>query len=146
MGNEVVKELPIDWDAEGGRSGVVDCPVKRVEYRENSVFWCLSCPNLRGFRFNDNGESLYPVYQEGECAHSVRCAHPSFQEVTILEISGSGDDGLPCAKVGRHGVTKIVCYGEPSQYCEVPWFAVYVGDDVIARVNGAMIEEVQYDY
>lgn len=30
--------------------------------------------------------------------------------------------------------TKIVAYGEPGPHCELPWFAVYHGEHIHARV------------
>jgi hypothetical protein len=36
-----------------------------------------------------------------------------------------------CYQVGgAGGVTAIIAYGEPSQYCNVPFFAVYKGDEL----------------
>lgn len=36
-------------------------------------------------------------------------------------------------------VTKIVAYGEPSHYCNVPWLAVYVGDNIEHRVPAGQV-------
>lgn len=44
-----------------------------------------------------------------------------------------GDQPHQCYAVGYGGVTRIECYGEPSHYCEIPWFRVYVGDKLIER-------------
>lgn len=39
----------------------------------------------------------------------------------------------PVARVGYNGVTRIVCYGEPSHYCDRPFVAVYEGDHLRSR-------------
>jgi hypothetical protein len=38
------------------------------------------------------------------------------------------------AWVGRDGITKIVAYGEPGHMANRPWFAIYKGDHLFARV------------
>ena len=40
-------------------------------------------------------------------------------------------------------ITRIESYGEPAQYCNVPWFAVYVGDEIAMRVPAGQVS-VQY--
>lgn len=61
-------------------------------------------------------------------------------------VSSIMDDPRPIKKlmflwrsveVGKKGVTEIVCYREAGQMAHVPWFAVYVGDDLRLRVSGA---------
>jgi len=47
-------------------------------------------------------------------------------------------------KVGTSGVTKIVAYGEPGEYCLLPWFAIYKGDTIMCRVNAAAIETLEH--
>ena len=37
-------------------------------------------------------------------------------------------------EIGRYGVTKIAAYGEPGMTCYLPEFAVYTGDEILARV------------
>ncbi len=46
--------------------------------------------------------------------------------------------------VGLQGVTAIKAYGEPGQYCYLPWFAIYKGDTITGRVNGAHVVDVVY--
>ena len=48
-------------------------------------------------------------------------------------------------KVGEpQGITRIVAYGEPGEMCYLPWFAVYVGDEMIERINATDVCLVQY--
>lgn len=47
-------------------------------------------------------------------------------------------------KVGVAGVTKIRAYGEPGQYCMVPWFAVHRGAEIICRVPAEQAMLVGY--
>lgn len=61
----------------------------------------------------------------------------------IIEISAPGEDGNFWT-VGRNDVTAIVAYGEPGQGAYVPYFAIYKGDWLESRVNGADIEQVYY--
>lgn len=44
-------------------------------------------------------------------------------------------------RVGQEGVTKIEVYGESGEYCDIPWFKVYVGDTIVRRssCHGHMI-------
>lgn len=46
--------------------------------------------------------------------------------------------------VGRNGVTKIEAYDETGQMAYVSWFAIYVGDEAVWRVNGNYVVEVGY--
>lgn len=46
--------------------------------------------------------------------------------------------------VGREGVTKIDSYPENGHMAPLVWFAVYRGEEMFARVNGAHVVEVQY--
>ena len=46
--------------------------------------------------------------------------------------------------VGSCRVTKIEAYREAGQGGYVPWFAVWKGDDLLCRVNGAVIAGVEY--
>ena len=46
--------------------------------------------------------------------------------------------------VGRDAVTKIVVYGENGMHCDLPWFAVYQGDEIVSRVNAAYVTDVWY--
>ena len=39
-------------------------------------------------------------------------------------------------------ITKIVAYGEPAQYCNVPWFAIYEGDEIKTRVPAGQVSVV----
>jgi len=42
--------------------------------------------------------------------------------------------------VGKFGITKIVAYGEPGEYCYKPWIAIYRGEFLIRRVPAGMVE------
>lgn len=46
--------------------------------------------------------------------------------------------------VGSNGVTKIQAYDEPGQSAYVAWFAIFVGDEIVRRVNGHYVVEVVY--
>ena len=46
--------------------------------------------------------------------------------------------------VGNRGITKIVAYCEPGEYCGVPWFAVYTNNEILSRVNAKCVESVIY--
>ncbi len=46
--------------------------------------------------------------------------------------------------VGSNGVTKIEAYDETGEMSYVPWFAIYVGEEIVWRVNGKYVVEVGY--
>jgi len=46
--------------------------------------------------------------------------------------------------VGTCGTTKIEAYREAGQGGYVPWFAVWKGEHLFQRVNGATVAGVQY--
>lgn len=46
--------------------------------------------------------------------------------------------------VGAVNVEKIAAYGEPGQYCDTPWFAVYKEGEIIARVPAGAVRSVEY--
>ena len=48
------------------------------------------------------------------------------------------------ATVGQSGVTRIEPYQENGQMAAVTWFAVYKGDFLAARLNGAYMAEINY--
>ena len=79
MGNEVVKKLPIDWNAEKGDGTIAPAPCAPAAQMGVYVWKCLGCPNCRGFVRKDVSPYPRPVDLDGSLAHSVRCAHPSFQ-------------------------------------------------------------------
>ena len=63
-------------------------------------------------------------------------------------ISGP-DDEHPARRMffvvaGAAGVTRIEVYHEPGNGAAVPWFAVWAGDRLVARVNSAYVESVGY--
>lgn len=39
------------------------------------------------------------------------------------------------ATVGDDNITKIEVYPEKGQMAEVPWFAIYAGDEIVGRVD-----------
>jgi len=41
-------------------------------------------------------------------------------------------------------VDKVEPYGEPGEYCALPWFAIWKGGQIIARINAIAIGEVYY--
>jgi len=61
----------------------------------------------------------------------------------ICCIIGDPVDGV-WEKVGKDGVTAITGYYESGQMAAVPWCAVWVGDDLKARVNAALLSEILY--
>jgi hypothetical protein len=46
--------------------------------------------------------------------------------------------------LGANGVTKIEAYDEVGQMAYVPWFAIYVGNEIVRRVNAVYVVEVVY--
>lgn len=46
--------------------------------------------------------------------------------------------------VANEFYTKIVPYGECGEMGYVVWFAIFVGNDVVRRVNGKFVESVFY--
>lgn len=46
--------------------------------------------------------------------------------------------------VGLNGVTKIATYDEYGEMAHVPWFAIYVDDKIVWRVNGRYVVEIYY--
>ena len=63
------------------------------------------------------------------------------REIQSVEMMGNYGSSW---RVGRDNVTKIAPYGEPGQGAEVPWLAVYKGDDVAFRINCAAVEYIGY--
>ncbi len=59
-------------------------------------------------------------------------------ERTIVEITWDRDDGSRM-KVGEWGITAIVAYGEPGEYCAVPWLAVYRDADAVFRIPAGQV-------
>lgn len=64
-------------------------------------------------------------------------------EREVVAIGASILDN-PDWQVGKYNVTKIEMYAQSALYCDVPWFAVYVGDEIVARVNGLELAIVRY--
>lgn len=60
----------------------------------------------------------------------------------IKAIYFSGEDNYYAVAVGA--ASKIEAYDELGQGTYVPWFAVYEGDFLKIRVNGAKVESVEY--
>ena len=46
--------------------------------------------------------------------------------------------------IGWHGVTKIEPYNEFAGPDYVLWFAIYVGEEIVWRINGRYVVEVGY--
>ena len=64
-------------------------------------------------------------------------------ERPIISIITGGED-YTILTVGKYGVTSIVAYNETGQSGYVHYYAVYKGDWLYARMNGADIERVYY--
>ena len=47
-------------------------------------------------------------------------------------------------RVGFEGTTRIEAYGEPGEYGDKPWFKVWVGDEIVTRVNASAVGYVDY--
>ena len=43
-------------------------------------------------------------------------------------------------RIGRKGVTKIEAYGESGMHCDLPWLAVFKGDEIFSRVPAYQVE------
>lgn len=54
------------------------------------------------------------------------------------------DDYGSQVEVGNQNVTKIEAYHEPGGLGNALWFAVYCGDSITQRVNGASVAGVAY--
>ena len=61
----------------------------------------------------------------------------------VLAIGCSLIDS-PDWEVGRYGVEKIEMYRQGAYHCDVPWFAIWVGGEIVARVNGLELAFVRY--
>jgi hypothetical protein len=60
----------------------------------------------------------------------------------VIDYDQRVHDWTPC--VGSKGVTKIEGYNEFAGPEYVLWFAIYVGEEIIWRVNGKYVVEVGY--
>lgn len=54
----------------------------------------------------------------------------------ITAVSFGYPDGF---SVGNYGVTKIAIYGEPGEYCMIPWVAIYKGDVITHRIPAHLV-------
>lgn len=61
------------------------------------------------------------------------------------KIQHIGYEGDMSDEVGTHGITKIIAYGEPGECCYKPWFAVYIGEKIVRRVNASYVVDVFYE-
>lgn len=61
----------------------------------------------------------------------------------IHSICLAGDPQLNHT-IGRYGVTKISVVDEHGEMAYVPWFEVWKGDALCARVNANFVSEVYY--
>lgn len=55
-----------------------------------------------------------------------------------------GDEVTEGWTVGRGGITKIECYGEPALHSNTAWFAIYSGDNLRWRINGFKVTQITY--
>lgn len=62
---------------------------------------------------------------------------------TICQIVINAD--YQCSQtVGRYGVTKVSVFDEHGEMAHVPWFEVWKGNALYARVNARFVSEVLY--
>lgn len=47
-----------------------------------------------------------------------------------------------CYEVGIMGCTRIEVYGEPGEYCNKPWIAIYKSDELTTRIPAGMAQIV----
>ena len=59
----------------------------------------------------------------------------------ITQIYWDDEEGSVLS-VGDFGVTKIVAYGEPGEFCLVPWLAVYKGKEISQRIPSRLVRIV----
>lgn len=63
---------------------------------------------------------------------------------TIVELWICGEGGERWT-VGRQSVGSIVAYGEPGEFCLVPWFEVRHDNGVVmVRLNGNAVAGIAY--
>ena len=60
----------------------------------------------------------------------------------VIDESQRVHDWMPC--VGINGITKIEGYNEFAGPEYVLWFAIYVGEEIVWRINARYIVEVGY--
>jgi hypothetical protein len=60
----------------------------------------------------------------------------------VIDYNQRVHDWNPC--VGPNGITKIERSWENGEMARVPWFDVYVGDEIIWRVSGKYVVEISY--
>ena len=60
----------------------------------------------------------------------------------VIDQNQRVDDWNPA--VGYSGVTRIERADENGEMARVPWFAIYVDDKLVSRVNGKYVVEVCY--
>lgn len=56
----------------------------------------------------------------------------------IMELFFDDEEG-GCFRVGQNFVTAIKAYGEPAEYCHVPWLAVYRGEEIWQRLPAGRV-------
>ena len=66
------------------------------------------------------------------------------REITSLAVDSGHSVHGPLFIVGTNGITKIEAYNEFAGPDYVLWFAIFVGQDIIWRVNGRYVVEVSY--
>jgi len=60
----------------------------------------------------------------------MNCPTKILDDRRPISSLGWGPGGADMAvTVGRSGCTRIVAYGEPGEYCLIPWFAAYYGEE-----------------
>lgn len=47
-------------------------------------------------------------------------------------------------KIGSKVISKIEPYTENGMHCDLPWFKVFAGDEIIKRVNASLVLSVDY--
>lgn len=64
-------------------------------------------------------------------------------EREVLAIGCSLVDN-PEYEAGKYGVEKIEMYPQGAFHCDVPWFAIWKGGEIVARINGLELAFVRY--
>lgn len=94
------------------------------------------------FRVTNNGECL--VFREPGKPKVDFLIIDEQREISSLVIDYNQQAHRFQHIVGSNGVTKIEGYNEFAGPEYVLWFAIYVGEEIIWRVNGKYVVEVGY--
>ena len=67
----------------------------------------------------------------------IKKIHEDDREIEALHWN---DPDGSCFHAGMFECTKIVAYGEPGIHCDLSFFAVYTGDEIISRVPATQVQ------